>query len=90
MFLGCFFRKYERIIDWFFAVRVVHFLCSRYYHRIIKETRKEYMEQLKNLDLNQFMNNLNSMDIDKLAIASVVMIAGVAISTVEKIYNKKI
>lgn len=48
------------------------------------------MEQLKNLDLNQFMNNLNSMDIDKLAIASVVMIAGVAISTVEKIYNKKI
>ena len=48
------------------------------------------MEQLKNLDLNQFMNNLNSMDIDKLAIASVVMIAGVAIFTVEKIYNKKI
>lgn len=29
------------------------------------------MEQLKNLDLNQFMNNLNSMDIDKLAIATV-------------------
>lgn len=29
------------------------------------------------------MNNLNSMDIDKLAIASVVMIAGVAIFTVE-------
>ena len=48
------------------------------------------MEQLKNLDLNQFMNNLNSMDIDKLAIASVAMIAGVAISAVEKICNKKI
>lgn len=48
------------------------------------------MEQLKNLDLNQFMNNLNSMDIDKLAISTVGMIAGVAISTVEKIYNKKI
>lgn len=48
------------------------------------------MEQLKNLDLNQFMNNLNSMDIDKLAIATVGTIAGVAISTVEKIYNKKI
>ena len=48
------------------------------------------MEQLKNLDLNQFMNNLNSMDIDKLAIATVGMIAGVAISAVEKIYNKKI
>lgn len=48
------------------------------------------MEQLKNLDLNQFMNNLNIMDIDKLAIVTVGMIAGVAISTVEKIYNKKI
>lgn len=48
------------------------------------------MEQLKNLDLNQFMNNLNSMDIDKLAIATVGMIAGVAIITVEKICNKKI
>ena len=48
------------------------------------------MEQLKNLDLNQFMNNLNEMDIKKLGVFTVGIVAGVAISTVEKIYNKKI
>ncbi|WP_154460880.1 hypothetical protein [Floccifex porci] len=43
------------------------------------------MEQLKNLDLNQFMNNLNEMDIKKLGVFTVGIVAGAAIATIAKI-----
>lgn len=43
------------------------------------------MEQLKNLDLNQFMNNLNEMDIKKLGVATVGIVAIATIATIAKI-----
>lgn len=43
------------------------------------------MEQLKKLDLNQIMNNLNNMDTKKIAIVTVGIVTSAAITTIAKI-----